>query len=109
MKNLKSEMTAAILADVSDSDAVAGSDFVVGETSYFMTVTYHFTGRLVKATAAMLYIEDASWIPNTSRFQQFLERGEINECEPIPGIVRIPIGSLVGVCQWNTPLPKQQK
>jgi|SRR3990167_5089246 len=62
-------------------------------TSYFIrTVTHFFTGRLIWVGEKELCLEDACWIADTGRFNEFVAGKTANESEPFPKGVRVIIG-----------------
>lgn len=75
------------------------------------TVTMIYVGRLVAVGEHELTIIDASWIPETGRWQQFILDGAVNECEPYPPrqLVLIGRGSILDVTAWASDLPSAQK
>ena len=79
-------------------------------TNYFIrTVTLYYTGRLKEIVGDWLVLEDATWIADTGRFHDFLKDGLCNEYESFVSSVRIPIGSIIDVTEWNHELFKGQK
>lgn len=84
--------------------------YSVGKNIFIRTVTMAHTGKLVQVTDKELVLENACWIADTGRFADFLKTGELNECEPFPdGKVIVGRGSIVDVCEWSHPLPREQK
>ena len=88
--------------------------FQIGKQYFIRTGTYHSMGKLKAVKWKFLVLDDASWIPDSGRFTQFLERGELNEVEPIRcgsanRIMFINIDFIADAFEWNHPLPDKQK
>ncbi len=66
--------------------------FVVGKDYFIRTVTHYFTGRLVWVGDKELVIEDAAWIADTGRFNEFVAGKTVNEVEPFPKGAPVVIG-----------------
>lgn len=74
---------------VSQSD----NPFMIPGKDYFIrTVTHYFTGRLVWVGDKELAFEDAAWIADTGRFNEFLQGKTVNEVEPFPKGSTILVG-----------------
>jgi hypothetical protein len=93
--------------------AMGDSPFVIGEKVFIRTITYHMTGRIIDIKSVgqhqFLVLDDAAWIASSARFSQTIKKGDLDEVEPTPGIVRISVGAIVDVFCWEHPLPKVQK
>jgi len=87
------------------------TDFPIamGENVFIRTVTLYYLGRIKKVSGQFLTLEDASWIPDTGRFYDFLKEGKANEVEPFLNDVHIPLGSIIDLTKWTHKLPKDQK
>ena len=82
----------------------------MGKNYFIRTVTFHYTGRLVRVTAQELVLEDAAWIADDGQFSKAMEHGELNEVEPFPvGEVLIGRGAIVDAALWGTDLPRSVK
>lgn len=93
-------------ADIPKISSVApGGDksnpyFVVGKDYFIRTVTHYFTGRLVWVGDKELAIEDAAWIADTGRFNEFVAGKTVSEVEPFPeGVVIVGRGAIVDMCE----------
>jgi len=75
------------------------------------TVTHYYTGRVVGEYESEFVLTDASWIPDTGRFSDFMLSGVANEVEPLPAgvVVSISRGAIVAVIEWYHPLPRTKK
>lgn len=86
-------------------------DALIGKNIMIRTVTMIFTGRLVAVFPQELVIEDAAWIADTKRWQQFIAEGGIDECEPYPDEQPVIIGrgGLIDATEWLADLPRKQQ
>ena len=64
----------------------------IGKDFFVRTVTHYFTGRLVWVGEKEIVFEDAAWIADTGRFNEFLEGKTVNEVEPFPKGSKVMIG-----------------
>ena len=89
----------------------ANNVYPVGKNVIVRTVTMIFTGKLERVTNSDLVLTQCSWIPETSRYAQFVASGEVNECEPYPDDLRVYInrGALTDLCELKASLPRSQK
>ncbi len=85
--------------------------YQVGKNYIIRTVTMITIGRLVAVHAQEIVLTEASWIPETGRYQQCIASGAINECEPYPETTQVIVGrgAIVDGCEWTNPLPRIQK
>ncbi len=83
--------------------------FVIGESYFIRTVTYHLTGRLKKIVGNFLILEDAAWIADSGRFKQAINDGVLNEVEPVKVCPLINIESITDAFPWFHDLPREQK
>jgi len=83
----------------------------IGKNVIVRTVTMIYTGKLIEVTATDLILVDCSWIPETARFMQFVENGDVKQCEPYPSGLPVFInrGALLDVCELKKDLPRSQK
>jgi len=81
-----------------------------GNKVFVRTVTMYFTGIVTEVGEHEISLEEASWIADTGRFNNFLVSGTANEVEPIPdGRVTIGRGAIVDVTNFALALPRDQK
>jgi hypothetical protein len=66
-----------------------GKDYVV------RTVTMIYLGKLKAVNETELLLEDCAWIPDTSRWNEFLDGKKPNEMEPYKNDVIIGRGALL--------------
>lgn len=82
----------------------------VGKAYFIRTVTFYYTGRLVRVTAQELVLEDAAWIADTGLFSTALETGDFSEVEPYQATeIIVGRGAVIDASEWQKPLPKKQK
>jgi hypothetical protein len=110
----KNDVLDVILTDQDkESNHPVGEAFVVGEKIFIRTVTHHFTGRikaiLKSCEVGFLVLEDGAWIASDGRFTQAIEAGELDEVEPLTGLIRVNISSIIDAHPWKHPLPRTQK
>lgn len=107
-KNTKLELISLLLS-VECKDSKENVPFKVGEKYFIRTVTNYIVGKLEEITPEFFVFSSASWVADTGRFSNFLEKGEANEVEPVKGLYRIGRGSIVDGFDWNHKLPLEQK
>ena len=82
--------------------------FNTGSCYFIRTVTYHSLGRIVAISPTEIHLTDASWIPDSGRFSDFIKSGKLNEVEPV-GAMIVSRGAIVDAFPWTHPLPTDQK
>lgn len=85
----------------------------VGQAYFFRLITYHILGRVTKVdkndSGTMIFLEQASWIPDSGRFADFVSgKIQANEIEPV-GNWFINEAAITDGCLWKNQLPTQQK
>ena len=87
------------------------SPYKIGENYFIRSVTYHYTGKLVKVTKSELILMNAAWIADDGRFTEAVATGSFNEVEPYPTGREIVIGrgAIVDALAIDFPLPTKQK
>ena len=89
--------------------AAADHPWEIGQNYLIRTVTMIDAGKLVAVTAQELVLEDASWIADTGRFADAVEKAEFSEVEPFPdGKVIIGRGSVIDAVKIKK-IPRSQK
>ena len=81
---------------------------MIGGKYFFRTVTYFVLGRVKKQVGQFFELEDASWIPDTGRFMDFLKDGKLEEVEPT-GKHFVNIETVVDFFEWRFELPLKQQ
>ena len=82
--------------------------FVIGESYLIRTVTMYWVGRVKDLVEDVVFLEEASWIPDTGRFMQAVKNGSFNEVEPV-GEWNVCRGSIVDFGEFTVKLPTAQK
>lgn len=81
---------------------------MIGKNFLIRTVTMYHTGRIVAVDDRFIVLEDAAWVVDTGRFSDALKTGELSEVEPVEGLVRVSLGAVVDIFEWNHDLPREQ-
>jgi hypothetical protein len=91
---------------------IGAVDDMVGHPYFFRTMTYHMlgavTGWFTAKDSMFVCLENASWIPDSGRFMQFIRDGVLNEVEPV-GRCMVNLSTVTDIFPWKHPLPKDQK
>lgn len=66
---------------------IEGVPFKIGKSYFFRTVTYHLTGRVSQIVGKFLVLEDAAWIADSGRFNEFV-KGNSNESLEVEPFVK---------------------
>ncbi len=74
--------------------------FEIGQCYFIKTVSDYYVGRLERLTHDWMVLSDASWIPDTGRFNEFLRTGRPQECEPMAHGAVISIGAITAISPW---------
>ena len=64
----------------------------IGGCYFIRTVTHFFTGRLIWVGDKEICLEDACWIADTGRFNEFVAGKTVNESEPFPKGAKVIVG-----------------
>ena len=83
--------------------------FEIGKNYLIRTATHYELGKLIKITDTDLVLEDASWIPDTGRFNQALREGLLEEVEPFIKPVIVNRGGIIDATIWDNDLPRNVK
>ncbi len=76
------------------------SSFIVGEKYLIRCVTHFQLGRLKSITDSDLVLSEASWVADTGRFNEAIEKGNISENEPFHGECIVSRGAIVDAVVW---------
>lgn len=112
---MKKELVASLINELIGSSPTISSDcpFEVGEAYFFRTVTYHTLGRVKKIVGNFLVLEEASWVADSGRFNEFINEGKIeNQSVEIEHLEINPVLSLTSVVDafpWKFKLPNKTK
>jgi hypothetical protein len=82
-----------------------------GKKVFIRTVTHHHVGEFVMVADGFIILTKASWVAVDGRFANTLAKGELEEVEPFPPDLLIPvsIASFIDCCEWLHDLPNKQK
>ena len=86
--------------------------FQIGQTYYIRTVTMYYVGRLKAIYPNFLVLEQASWVADSGRFNEFITKGAVSdscEVEPFYNDAIISCSSLVDATIWENKLPTEVK
>ena len=64
----------------------------IGKPYFIRTVTHYLTGRLIWVGDKEICLEDACWIADTGRFNEFISGTTVNESEPFPKGANVIVG-----------------
>ena len=84
---------------------------LIGKKVFIRTVTYHYTGLLVRDIAGTYELKDAAWIACSKRFADTLSRGDLDEVEPYPDGTPCYVQKMavVDMTEWAHDLPRKQQ
>lgn len=86
------------------------SAFKVGKCYMIRTVTMINVGCVEFVNEQEIVLSGASWVADTGRYFDALEKGKLKEVEPYPGgFAIIGRGSIVDAQNWSHDLPDSQK
>lgn len=87
---------------VKETNKESSEFWVVGKTYLIRTVTMIYLGNL-KAVLNdnELLLKECAWIPETSRWSDFLNGQRPNEQEPYPGDVLVGRGAIVDATEYK--------
>lgn len=107
LNQLKQALEISKLLD--GENCVTDFPVAIGEKVFMRTVTMYYLGKIKAVCGKFVTLTDASWVPDTGRFYDFLKNGKANEVEPFIDEVHIPLDSLIDVTKWSHALPREQK
>ena len=80
------------------------SHYEIGKPYMVHTVTAFYKGILEKVTAKELILKNASWVPDTGRFNEFAKTGDSNtEEEPFLENTLVPVSRGAMVIAFQIP------
>jgi len=87
--------------------------YEIGKNYLIRTVTMTVVGKLVYVGPHELKMDDASWVADTGRFSNALQKGlyheESSEIEPFNGSAIVGRGAIVDCVEYKHDLPKDTK
>ena len=94
------------------SESIQESDdesfLVVDKVYAIRTVTMIYTGRLKAVNKSELLIDEAAWIPETERWQEFADTGAHKEAEPYKRPVIINRNAILDMTEIPSVIRKQK-
>jgi len=90
----------------SDSESIPVK---IGQSYLFRTVTYADIGTVTAVNGSFVTLYPAVWIPNTGRFMDALDSGEVEEAEPMPLGTIVNANACVDTTPWPHSVPGAQK
>jgi len=81
---------------------------MIGRAWFIRTVTYHLVGKIEKRLGDFFLLRDASWVADSGRFTQAIQKGALNEVEPV-GDALVNITAITDAFPWRHALPTEQK
>ena len=97
------------LLAIAVNDGVTGSTdhpFKEGESYFIRTVTYHFIGTIKEIVGKWIILKDASWVADSGRFHEALEKGTLNEIEYMDKAI-INMDTITDATIWIAKVPKK--
>lgn len=76
-----------------------------GSKVFIRTVTYHYTGEIERVTRSWIILKECTWIAESGRFSEALEKGTIAESEQMLGTVYVSRATIVDIAEWRHALP----
>lgn len=80
----------------------------IGDKVFIRTLTYHYTGKVIKDTGIYVELSNCCWIADSGRFYTAILKGELKEVEPI-GTAKILYSNIVDCIEWKHDLPTEVK
>lgn len=78
-----------------DSAKISLITDLVGQNVFLRTVTYHALGTVKQVVGNFVELENASWVADSGRFNEFLKGASPNENEPITGRFFVNLDTVV--------------
>lgn len=95
------------------NDEVLNTVFVIGQKIFIRAITFHQVGRLTGiyrcGSTIFLKLEEAAWVASSGRFSDAIDKGTLDEVEPVKTPIFVNVQSIVDFYQWDHPLPREQK
>tara|TARA_R100001480_G_scaffold7322_2_gene14914 strand:+ start:229 stop:561 length:333 start_codon:yes stop_codon:yes gene_type:complete len=100
---------AKVIAEMFGNNNTTLQPYKIGQTYMFRTVTHIIVGVVEDVGDKEIVLSEASWIPDTGRYHNFIKDGTLEEVEPYIDKVIIGRGALVDSTVWRHGTPKEQK
>lgn len=82
--------------------------FKTGDSYFIRTVTYHFVGTIKEIVGKWIVLKDASWVADSGRFNEALEKGTLSEVEYMDKAI-INMDTITDATPWKNKIPKESK
>ena len=82
--------------------------FQEGKSYFIRTVTYHFIGTIKEIVGKWIILKDASWVADSGRFHEALEKGTLSEVEYMKSAI-INMDTITDATEWENKVPKESK
>jgi hypothetical protein len=107
---MNTKLAEKLLEKILENGEVSSPDlpFEVGDAYFIRTVTYHVLGRVKAIKGNFLVLEEASWIADSGRFGNAIEKGELSEIEYV-GKAIVAINAISDAYPWSHKMPKETK
>ncbi len=103
----KIKLIEAILS-CDSKQTISNNDFwEIGKDYVVRTVTMIYLGKLKDYNSTELLLEDCAWIPETSRWNEFLTGKKPNEMEPYANDVIVGRGALLDATLFKEKLKRE--
>ncbi len=83
--------------------------YEVGKNYLIRTVTHTYTGKLIWVGDKELVIENPAWVTDSGRGMQAVQKGELDEVEPMNEKTIVGRGAIIDASVISWDLPKEQK
>ena len=80
---------------VAEVKSIQKHPFVIGGQWYFELATKYYVGTIKAVTDKWIILERAAWVPDTGRFNEFIQTGNPKELEPVDVPVVISQGAII--------------
>ena len=90
-----------------DDSKPTTSFYQVGEDYVLRTVTMIYLGKLKSETSDAFILEDCAWIPDTSRWSEFLAGKKPNEMEPYSEDVIVYKGAMLDATRMKANIKRE--
>jgi hypothetical protein len=104
----KSKLILSLLEADSSTPELSGDGFYrVGEDYLVRTVTMIYLGKLKAETRDSLVLEDCAWIPETSRWSEFVAGKKPKEMEPYMNDVKVYKGAILDATKMSKKIKRE--
>jgi len=87
----------------------SASPVEIGKAYVFRTVTMIDIGVVAEVMGNFVRLDNAAWIPSTSRWMDFLKSGSATEIEPFPAGCWLNLDTVVDIAPWAHSTDWKQK